>query len=138
MSPTAPKAAEGCRSPKRCGVDANPCKVHGTYARPEEPAKLPMQCSALRRPLWPPMLALVDMNGEIERNLGEQPLARILREHGLKSHDLVASSTDQITHKMVARAGKGRRLTPNVQAKILKAVNAATGKLYTLRDLFNY
>ena len=78
------------------------------------------------------------MNSDIERNLGEQPLARILREHSLKPHDLVASSTDQITHKMVARAGKGRRLTPNVQAKILKAVNVATGKLYALRDLFNY
>lgn len=78
------------------------------------------------------------MNSDIERNLGEQPLARILREHSLKSHDLVAVSTDQITHKMVARAGKGRRLTPHVQAKILQAVNTATGKLYTRRDLFNY
>ena len=92
----------------------------------------------LRRPLRSLKLPLIDMNSDIERNLGEQPLARILRDHSLKSHDLVAISTDQITHKMVARAGKGRRLTPNVQAKILKALNAATGKLYTLRDLFNY
>jgi hypothetical protein len=78
------------------------------------------------------------MNADIERNLGEQPVARILREQSLKSHDLVAVSTESITHKMVSRACKGRRLTPNVQAKILQALNVATGKSYGLRDLFNY
>ena len=77
-------------------------------------------------------------NDEIERDLGEQPLAWVMAERGLKSHDLVAASTEQITHKMVARACKGRRLTPNVQAKILRALNAATGGNYATRDLFNY
>ena len=43
-----------------------------------------------------------------------------------------------MTHKMVSRACKGRRLTPNVQAKVLHAVNAAAGKNYTLGDLFRY
>ena len=74
----------------------------------------------------------------IERDLGEQPLEKIMALHGLKAHDLVAVSTDQITHKMVGRALKGRRLTPNVQSKILKAVNKASGKRYLLKDLFNY
>jgi hypothetical protein len=78
------------------------------------------------------------MNDPIERNLGPQPLAQIMDEHKLKVHDLVAASTEQITHKMVARARKGRRLTPNVQAKIQNAINAATGKHYTRTDLFNY
>ncbi|NLT76571.1 MAG: hypothetical protein GXX98_08625, partial [Planctomycetes bacterium] len=55
------------------------------------------------------------MSDEIERNLGPQPIERIMAEHHLKPHDLVAASTEQITHKMVARACKGRRLTPNVQ-----------------------
>ena len=81
------------------------------------------------------------MSGEtdaVERNLGEQPLARVMTERGLKSHDLVASSTEQITHKMVARACKGRRLTPNVQAKIVRALNAAAGRNYSAGELFNY
>lgn len=78
------------------------------------------------------------MTGDIERNLGEQPIRRIMKEHGLKTHDLVLVSTEQITHKMVARAIKGRRLTSNVQYKVLNALNNATKKNYALEDLFNY
>ena len=73
-----------------------------------------------------------------ERDLGEQPLARLLTELGLKSHDLVAASTEQITHKMVQRGCRGRRLTKNVQGKLLRALNAASGKSYALADLFTY
>jgi hypothetical protein len=78
------------------------------------------------------------MNDESERNLGEQPLARIMAERGLKAHDLVAVSTDHLTHKMVARACKGRRLTPNVQTKIRDALNKATEGAYSFTDLFTY
>jgi hypothetical protein len=78
------------------------------------------------------------MNSEIERNLGEQPIAAILREHNLKAHDLVAASTVEMTHKMVSRACKGRRLTLNTQTKVLAALNRATGKTYSLSDLFSY
>ncbi|MEI6321778.1 MAG: hypothetical protein WCP60_01585 [bacterium] len=78
------------------------------------------------------------MTTNVERDLGEQPLARILIELKLKSHDLVAASTEQITHKMVVRGCKGRRLTKNVQGKLLRALNAAAGKSYTLGDLFSY
>jgi hypothetical protein len=78
------------------------------------------------------------MNPEIERNLGEQPVARILTELGLKPHDLVAASGEQLTHKMVSRACKGRRLTPNVQNKILNALNRATDNDFSLEDLFTY
>jgi hypothetical protein len=78
------------------------------------------------------------MKEEIERNLGVQPIDQILRNHNLKAHDLVTASTEQITHKMVARACKGRRLTPNTQAKVLRALNLAAGTNYTFRDLFNY
>jgi len=78
------------------------------------------------------------MSEEIERNLGEQPLARLLTELGFKSQDLVAASTQNITHKMVARGCKGRLLTKNVQAKLLRALNAASGNSYNLKDLFNY
>jgi len=79
-----------------------------------------------------------DGDGMVERNLGEQPIVGLLSEKGLNAHDLVAASTEHITHKMVARACKGRRLTPNVQAKILRALNAASGGSYSPGDLFNY
>ena len=78
------------------------------------------------------------MTENLERDLGEQPLAHILTELGLKSHDLVATSTEQITHKMVVRGCKGRRLTKNVQGKLLRALNTAAGKSYTLNQLFSY
>jgi len=78
------------------------------------------------------------MSADIERDLGEQPIAKLMALHGLKAHDLVAVSTQQITHKMVARAMKGRRLTPAVQSKILNAMNKASKKDYLPRDLFNY
>ena len=75
---------------------------------------------------------------EVERNLGEQPIAAILAEAGLRPHDLVKASAVQMTHKMVARACKGRRLTPNTQTIVLNALQAATGKSFTLKELFNY
>ena len=78
------------------------------------------------------------MVGNTRRDLGEQPIAKIMALCGLKANDLVANSTEQITHKMVGRALKGRRLTSNVQAKVLRALNRAAGKKYRLIDLFNY
>ena len=70
--------------------------------------------------------------------MGEQPVARLMAELGLKPNDLVDSSNEQITHKMVNRAAKGRRLTPHVQEKILNALNRTAEKQYKLKDLFNY
>ena len=78
------------------------------------------------------------MSDEIERNLGSQPIAQIMRDHGLKPHDLVAASTEMLTHKMVSRACKGRRLTPNAQSKIGHALALATGRAYSMKDLFTY
>lgn len=78
------------------------------------------------------------MTPDIERDLGEQPIAKVMALHGLKAKDLVECSTEQITYKMVSRAVKGRRLTPTVQSKILNALNNASKKSYSLKDLFNY
>ena len=75
---------------------------------------------------------------DTERNLGEQPIAAIMLEKKLRPHDIVAASTEQITHKMINRACRGRRLTRNVQHKILRALNKLTGTGYALSDLFNY
>ena len=74
----------------------------------------------------------------MENELGLQPLAGLMTEHGLKPNDLVRNSTEQLTHKMVSRAVKGRRLTPKIQQKIVHALNKAIGKEYNLIDLFNY
>jgi hypothetical protein len=78
------------------------------------------------------------MTEPAQRDLGEQPIAAILAELGFASKDLVASSTEQLTHKMVVRACKGRLLTKNVKAKVRTALNAAAGKEYAMSDLFNY
>ena len=78
------------------------------------------------------------MNNEIKRNFGKQPIVQIMIDPNLKPMDLVAASTEQITHKMVSRACKGRRLTSNVKSKILNALNKATGKEYSVEELFNY
>ncbi len=78
------------------------------------------------------------MTEDIERNLGPQPIGPILAERGLAAKDLVAASTEQITHKMIARAVRGRRLTPKTQGKVQRALEAATGETYALEKLFNY
>jgi hypothetical protein len=78
------------------------------------------------------------MNDTPQRNLGPQPIANLMAELKLTPHDLVAASTEQLTHKMVSRAAKGRWLTPNAKAKVLTALNQASGKDYCLADLFNY
>ena len=68
------------------------------------------------------------MSADIEKNLGEQPIARLMVVSGLKPHDLVSHSDEQLTHKMVTRAMKGRRLTPRAQTKVLNALNNAAEK----------
>lgn len=80
----------------------------------------------------------VNQSDEIRRDLGIQPIAGILTERDLKSHDLVEASTEHITHKMVIRACKGRRLTTRVQKKIVNALNRISDQSFTVGDLFNY
>ena len=75
---------------------------------------------------------------EEERNLGPQPLGPLLEELGLKPADLVRASGEQLTHRMVARAVRGRRLTPKARAKVLRALNGACGGSYGNADLFEY
>jgi hypothetical protein len=73
-----------------------------------------------------------------ERNLGPQPIADVMQQLQLKAHDLVDASTEQLTHKMVARAVRGRRLTNNTKGIVQRALNQATGNIYKLAQLFNY
>lgn len=79
-----------------------------------------------------------------ERDLGPQPLAALLERHQLRPTDLVQASGEQLTHKMVARALKGRRLTRNTAEKVLRALNSSILRpdgetvAYSMDELFNY
>jgi hypothetical protein len=75
---------------------------------------------------------------EIQYDLGPQPIDELLKKHRLTHHNLVAASPEQITHKMVTRACKGRKFSRCVQLKIRDALNTATEQAYTLSDLFTY
>ena len=75
---------------------------------------------------------------ELERNLGEQPLVAVMAEHNLKPHDLLVASRVPMTHKLVARACKGRRLTNRSRKIVLEALQGATGQIYRMIDIFNY
>ena len=78
------------------------------------------------------------MRDSIERTMGPQPIADLMEQLQLKPHDLVAASKEQLTHKMVARAMKGRRLTINTRGIVQRAMNQATGKIWPQAQLFNY
>jgi DNA-binding Xre family transcriptional regulator len=80
------------------------------------------------------------MNEDINMNVGVQPLDAIMTEKEISNHDLVASvPPGSITHKQVQKARKGRRLTTNMQDKILEALNAYLApEACDLKDVFNY
>lgn len=74
-----------------------------------------------------------------EMELGAQPLDEIMTRLGITNDELTSASTEQLSHKMVNKGRKGRRLTLNIQTKILRAINTAKpGNNFTLKDLFNY
>ena len=77
-------------------------------------------------------------DGPEGRAMGEQPLARMMRERLLANHDLVAASARPITHKLVMRAARGRRLTVHSKALVVEAFNRATGGSFRATDLFDY
>ena len=79
-----------------------------------------------------------DSSPEESRNLGRQPIADVMLSMNLKPHDLVAASTEQLTHKMVSRALKGRRLTENTRRKVIQAMQHAAGRTFAESELFNY
>lgn len=77
------------------------------------------------------------------RDFGSQPLDRVLEEAGIANSDLVGASTEQLTHKQVQKARKGRRVTPNIQGKIRRALEAVLeergeARPVDLADLFDY
>ena len=72
-------------------------------------------------------------------DLGVQPLDEIMTRLKVSNHDLVAASDEQLSHKVVQKGRKGRRLTLNAQHKILNALNKLKPEeKFTLQKLFSY
>ncbi len=77
---------------------------------------------------------------------GAQPLDNLMVEHNLSNSDVVGASLQPVTHKMINKARRGRRLSRKVQIKVLDAFNQAITKIqhveetpcFTFQDLFNY
>ena len=67
-----------------------------------------------------------------ERELGVQPLAAMMEEWIISSQDMVDVSTEQLTHKQIQRARKGRRLTLKMMQKVTRAFNVVIW--YRLND----
>ena len=89
------------------------------------------------------------MFDDATRDHGAQPLDAIMNRWGLTSHQMVESSPEQLTHKQVQRARKGRQLTLHMMQKLARALNEAVlARMpkdqrehftpYTHRHLFNY
>ncbi|MEM1083677.1 MAG: hypothetical protein AAGI48_06105 [Verrucomicrobiota bacterium] len=60
-----------------------------------------------------------------ERERGEQPVGDLMDAWGLTPHDLVDASPEQLTHKQVQRARKGRMLTLAMMQKMTRSLNIA-------------
>lgn len=66
-----------------------------------------------------------------------QPFDALMTQLGLTNAQLVHASTAQLSFKMVQKARKGRRLSPNMQTKILTALLTIKPDLnLRLQDLF--
>jgi hypothetical protein len=77
--------------------------------------------------------------GTKTNDLGVQPLNALMIQYGLTNHALVAASTEQLSHKVVQKARKGRRLTPKMKTKVLNTLHLALPeKQFAHRNLFNY
>ncbi len=76
---------------------------------------------------------------------GLQPLDTYMTEHGLSNTDVVEAASTPVTHKMLNKARRGRRLSRKVQTKVLDALNAALARksteetiCYRFNDIFTY
>ena len=86
---------------------------------------------------------------EILRDHGTQPLDALMEKWALTNHDLVEASPEQLNHKQVQKARKGRQLTLASMQKVCRGLNIAIWNRltkeqkeiyfeYMHRHLFNY
>ena len=60
---------------------------------------------------------------EDPREHGPQPLDELMEKWNLTNHELVETSTEQLNHKQVQKARKGRQLTLTMMQKVCRALN---------------
>lgn len=86
---------------------------------------------------------------DMTRDHGTQPLDGLLSRWAITNHQLVEVSVEQLNHKQVQRARKGRQLTLHLMQKVARTLNdAILSRLtkeqrphfiaYTHKHLFNY
>ena len=86
---------------------------------------------------------------ELTRDHGPQPLDGLMARWKITNHELVEVSDEQLNHKQVQKARKGRQLTLHLMQKLMRALNeTAVAKLpkeqkaaftpYLHKNLFNY
>ena len=86
---------------------------------------------------------------EPTRDHGPQPFDALMDRWKLTNHQLVEASPEQLNHKQVQKARKGRQLTLHLMQKIARALNIAIFQRlekpqqevfveYLHRNLFNY
>jgi aspartate carbamoyltransferase catalytic subunit len=73
-----------------------------------------------------------------ERDHGIQPLDRLMVEWGFSNHDLVEASPEQLNHKQVQKARKGRQLTLHSMQKVTRALNIAIWNRLSKEQKENY
>ena len=75
---------------------------------------------------------------------GIQPLDQLMTDNGLSNTDIVHASSKTVTHKMVNKGRRGRRLSRKVQTKVFDALcNALKSRdpeasEIALNQVFNY
>lgn len=83
------------------------------------------------------------------REHGPQPLDQLMDIWAITNHELVDTSTEQLNHKQVQKARKGRQLTLPMMQKVCRALNITIWTRlnkeqkeiyfeYMHRHLFNY
>lgn len=86
---------------------------------------------------------------EVIRDHGPQPLDSLMARWNATNHELVEISEEQLNHKQVQKARKGRQLTLPLMQKLMRALNdTVVTKLakeerhkfvpYLHKHLFNY
>jgi len=92
---------------------------------------------------------MIEPSESESRDHGVQPLDAVLEQWGLTNAQLVSAASEQLTHKQVQRARKGRQLTLRMMMKLTRILNEViTDALpeekrkvftpYLHRDLFTY
>ena len=75
-----------------------------------------------------------------DMDAGVQPLDTLMTALGVTNHDLVeAAGVNALTHKMVAKGRRGRKLTLRTQEKIVAALRIRLdGRMVSREECFSY